>query len=79
MVELFYLAQRWDPIGTTTQGRPGSNGNEEMLHIPQKLHDWNLAIKWFINISRTLVGTFPHCRDTVGVILQLQPSGLIDR
>ena len=37
MIEQFYLTHRWDPTGTTTpnQSGPGSDGNEEVLHIPQ--------------------------------------------
>ena len=36
MIKYFYLNNRWDPAGTTTLGQsgPGSNGNEEVVHIP---------------------------------------------
>ena len=42
---------------TPGQSRPGSDGNEEVLCILQKLqYCWNLTIRLFIVISRTLVG-----------------------
>ena len=41
----------------TTQGQiePGSNSTEEVLHIPQKLQGWSLAIRLFSVLSRTLI------------------------
>ena len=45
--------------GATTpdQSGPGSDGNEGVLRIPPKLqHCWNLTIRLFSVISRTLVG-----------------------
>ena len=38
---------------TTSQGEPGSDGNEGLHRIPRKLqHPWNLTIRLFIVISR---------------------------
>ena len=36
-IKQFYLTRRWEPNSTTTPGqsRPESNGNEEVIHIPQ--------------------------------------------
>ena len=57
--------------GTTTLGLsgPGSNGNEGVLYIyPKYQYYWNLTIRLFSVISRTLVGgILPLCRDAVGV------------
>ena len=39
------------------QSEPGSNGNEGVLHVPLKRqHHWNLSIRLFSVINRTLVG-----------------------
>ena len=38
------------------QNEPGSDDNEEVLHIPQSSIDWSLAIRLFNVISRTLDG-----------------------
>ena len=45
--------------GATTLGQswPGSNDNEGVLRIPQKpQHYWNLTIRLFSVIYRTLIG-----------------------
>ena len=59
--------------GATTLGLSGagSNGNEEVFHIPQIL---NLAIRWLSVISRTLV--LPSLHRCSQCILQSQPTGL---
>ena len=51
------------------QSGEGSDGNEEILHIPQKLqHYWNLMIRLFSVISKTLIaGVVSLCRDGVSV------------
>ena len=56
--------------GTTPgQSGPGSDGNKEVPHIPQRLHiPWNPTIRLFSVISTTLVGgLLPFCRGEVGV------------
>ena len=64
----------WPPdktlSGATTPGQsgPGSNGNEEVLYIPQSSTDENLSLRWFDVIYRTHLGeVLPLCRDAVGV------------
>ena len=44
-------------MGTTTAGQSGSgsNGNEEVLHIPEKYQNWSLINRWFSVISKTLI------------------------
>ena len=39
MIKQFYLTLRWDPNIYYHPGQtgPGSNGNERVLHIPQRL------------------------------------------
>ena len=60
-------------LGVTTPGHsgPGSDGNEGILRIPPKLqHFWNLTIRLFSVISRTVIGggeVLPLCREAVGV------------
>ena len=46
-------------------------------HFPKLLHHWNLTIRLFSVISRTLivVGVLLLCRDAVGVFLQPKPNG----
>ena len=48
---------------------PGNDGNEAVLRIPQKLqHYWNLTIRLFSVISRTLVRVvLPISREAAGV------------
>ena len=59
--------------GATIPGQsgPGSNGNEGVLHIPQSSSiTWNLTIRLFSVIPRTLVGEggfLPLCRGAIGV------------
>ena len=57
--------------GSTTLGQsePGSNGNKRgTLHSPKVQHYWNLTIRLFSIISRTLEGgVLLLCRDAVGV------------
>ena len=49
-----------------SQSGPGSDGNKEVLRIPQ--HHWNLTIRLFSVISRTLVeGVLPLCKGAVDV------------
>ena len=63
------------PSGATTpdQSRPGSNGNEGVLHSP-KLQDKSLTIKWFSVISRTLINGGGGSAEML-CILQSQPIG----
>ena len=54
---LFYLTHRMQSGATTLgQSGPGSNGNEGVLHISPNLQGWSVAIRWFNDISRPLVG-----------------------
>ena len=60
-----------EPSGATTQGQsgPGSNGNEVCApHSPKPQHHWNLTIRLFSVVSRTLIGgVLPLGRDAVSV------------
>ena len=47
------------------QTKPGSNGNEGVVHIRQSSTDWSPAIRWFCVISKTLISK--RCRDAVCV------------
>ena len=51
------------------QSGPGRNNNEAVLRIPKKLqHYWNLTIRLFSVICRTLIGgILPLCREAVSV------------
>ena len=64
--------------GASTLGLsgPGSDGNEEVLHIPQS---WNLTIRLFSATSRTLVGggVLTLLQRCSWCILQPQPNGQI--
>ena len=57
--------------GATTQGQSGhgSNGNEGVLRIPQgpSIY-WDLTIRLFSVISRTLIEGLPLCRGAVSVL-----------
>ena len=64
--------------GVITSGwsGPGSNGYEEVLHIPQSSTDWSFAIRLFNVIFRTLIeGILPDCIDAVPVFYN--PSQLV--
>ena len=53
---------------TPSQSGPGSDGNEGIPHSPKLQHYWNLTIRLFSVISRTLVGeVFPLCREAESV------------
>ena len=59
----------------------GSNGNEEVLYITQKLHDGSLTIRWFKchawdTPSRLGGGNQLFSRDAVGVFSSLSRLGL---
>ena len=62
--------------GATTPGQSGprSNGNKGVLRIPQ--HCWNLTIRLFSVISRTLVGRrVTLCRGAVSVFYSPSQGG----
>ena len=60
------------------QSGPGSNGNEEILRIPQGYTDWSLAIRLFNVISKILVwAVLPLCRDAVGVFYSISQLGCV--
>ena len=62
--------------GATTLGqrRPGSNGNEGVLHIPQSSSiTWNPTIRFFSVLSRTPIGRDQQRCSLC--ILQPQPTG----
>ena len=67
--------------GATTPGhsRPGSDSNKrDASHSPKLPHYWNLSMRLFSVISRTLVargGVWCLCRESSRCILQSQPTG----
>ena len=64
--------------GATTPGQsePGSNGNKGVQCTPKHQYYWNLIIRLFSVISRTLVGgVLPLCGEDVGVIYSLSRLG----
>ena len=57
------------------QSGPGSNGNEGVLCIPPKPHHhWNLTIRLFSVISKTLVGWGCHLSAGVQSVYSTTPA-----
>ena len=45
---------------------PGSNHNENVLHISQRFPDWSLIIRWFSILSRTFIEEIlPLCKNEI--------------
>ena len=60
---------------TLVQSEPGSDCNEEVLHIPQSSSIFGISqLDCLVSYIRTLVGgrSYPLCRNAVGVFHSLQ-------
>ena len=63
--------------GATTLGQSGPCSNGNTPHSPKLQHYWSLTIRFFRDISRTLVGwgrALPHLQRSCWCILQPQPT-----